>query len=123
MAYRTISYEATCVMAGVPHKGIVIAVMVQMYKIKHGLELREQECDMTMQVNKWPHPARRVSSEMTTYPIEIYTDGSKENGKVGAGVVINWKKQLAAQCKYKLQNCCSNKQAEEIAVLKAIEKT
>ena len=30
-------------------------------------------------------------------------------------------KQLAAQCKYKLQNCSSNNQAEQIAVLKALE--
>jgi len=54
---------------------------------------------------------------MTTYPIEIYTDG-----KVGAGVVIYSNKQLAAQCKYKLQKYCSNNQAEQIAILKVLEQ-
>jgi len=100
--------------------------MVKLYKRKHGLESREQECDMPMPVNKWPHPTRRVTitetSELTTYPIEIYTDGSKDEGKVRAGVVIYSNMQLAAQCKYKLQNCCSNNQAEQIAVLKALEQ-
>jgi hypothetical protein len=56
-AYRTI-YEASCVKAGVPPIGTVIAGIVQLYKRKHGLESREQECDMPMPVNKWPHPAR-----------------------------------------------------------------
>jgi len=37
-AYRTISFEASCVMAGVPLIGIVIAGKVQLYKIKHRLE-------------------------------------------------------------------------------------
>ena len=125
-AYRTISYEASCVMGGVPPIGIVIAGMVQLYKRKHGLESREQECDMPMPVNKCPHPARRITitetSDLTTYPIEIYTDGSEDEGKIGAGVVIYWNKQLAAQCKYKLQNCCSNNKAEQIAVLKALQQ-
>jgi len=57
-AYRTISYEASCMMAGVPPIGNVTTGMVQLYKRKHGLECSEQECDMPMPVNKWPHPAR-----------------------------------------------------------------
>ena len=74
-AYRTISYKASCVMAAVPPIGIVIAGMVQLYKRKHGLESREQECDMLMPVNKWPYRARQVkvmeTSELTMHPIEI----------------------------------------------------
>jgi len=67
----------------------------------------EHECDMPMPVNKWPQPARRITitetSELTTYPIEIYKEGSRDEGKVGPRVVIYSNKQLAAQCKYKLQ--------------------
>jgi ribonuclease HI len=127
-AYRTISFEASCVMAGVPPIGIVIAGKVQPYKRKHGLENSEHAYDMPLPVNEWPHPTRRVTitetSELTTYPIEIYTDGSKDGGKVGTGEAIYWKKQLVTQCtgKYKLQSCCSNNQAEQIAVLKALEQ-
>jgi 3-isopropylmalate dehydratase small subunit len=72
-AYRTIYYEASCVMAGVLPIGIVIAGNVQLYKRKHGLENSELQCDMPLPVTKWPHPARRVTvletSELTTYPI------------------------------------------------------
>jgi hypothetical protein len=92
-AYRTISFQASCVMARVPPIGIVIAGKVQLYKRKHGLESGEYACDMPS-VNEWPHPARRVTimetSELTTYPIEIYMDGSKDGDKVGAGVAIYW---------------------------------
>jgi ribonuclease HI len=54
--------------------------------------------------------------------MEIYMDGSKDEGKVRAGVVIYSNKQLVKQCKYKLHNCCSNNQAEQIAILKALEQ-
>ena len=92
MAYRTISIEASCLMAGVPPIGIVIAGKVQLYKRKYGIESREYECDRPLPVMEWPHPARRIfimeTSTQTTCPTEIYTDGSKVGGKVGAGVAI-----------------------------------
>jgi len=37
-AYRTISFAASCLMAGVPTIGIVIMGKVQLYKRKHGIE-------------------------------------------------------------------------------------
>ena len=81
---------------------------------------------MPLPANEWSHPAWRVTisetSELTTYPIEIYTDGSKDGGKAGTGVAIYSNKQLVKQCKYKLHNCCSNNQAEQIAILKALEQ-
>jgi ribonuclease HI len=122
-AYRTISYKASCVMAGVPLIGIVIAGKAQLYKRKHGIESGDHACDMPLPVNEWPHPAQRVSitdtNEQMTYSLEIHTDGSKDGGKVGAGVAMYLNKQLVKQRKYKLQNCCSNKQ---IAILKALEQ-
>jgi ribonuclease HI len=54
-------------------------------------------------------------------PTEIYTDGSKIGGKVGAGVAIYMDKTLFKQCKFKLQDFCSNNQAEQIAILKSLE--
>jgi len=125
-AYRTISFEAPCLMAGVPPIGIVIAGKVQLYKRKRGIESSEFEGDMPLPVMEWPHPARRVTtmetSAQTTYPTEIYTDGNKVGGKVGAGVAIYSDKRLVRQCKYRLQNCCSNNQAEQIAILKSLEQ-
>ena len=112
--------------AGVLPIGIVITGKVQLYKRKHGLESSEHQCDMPLPVTEWPHPAQCVTiletSELKTYPIEIYTDGSKDGGKVGAGVAIYSNKQLVTQGKYQLQSCCSNNQAEQIAILKALEQ-
>ena len=56
------------------------------------------------------------------YSIEIYTVGSKIGGRVGAGAAIYVDQVLKRQCKYKLQNCCSNNQAEQIAILKSLEE-
>jgi len=124
--YRTISYKTSCVMAGVPPIGIVFAGKVRLYKRKHGLESSEHPCDKPLPVNEWPRMARCViiteTSKLTTYPVEIYMDGSKDGGKVGAGVAIYSNKQLKTQCKYKLQNYCSNNQAEQIAILKVLEQ-
>ena len=46
--------------------------------------------------------------DTTPYCTEIYIDGSKIGAKVGAGAVIYVDRVLNKQCKYKLQNCCSN---------------
>jgi ribonuclease HI len=42
--------------------------------------------------------------------------------KVGAGVAIYTAKRLVRECKYRLQNHCSNNQAEQVAILKALEQ-
>jgi len=77
-------------------------------------------------VKEWPHPARRLNvmeiRDSTLYSTEIYTDGSKIGGTVGAGAAIYVDQLLKRQCKYKLQNCCSNNQAEQIAILKSLEE-
>jgi ribonuclease HI len=41
---------------------------------------------------------------------------------VWAGAVIYSNKQLIKQCKYKLHSNCSNNQAEQVAILKALEQ-
>jgi hypothetical protein len=55
-AYRTISFEASCVMAGVPPIGIVAGERVQLYRVKHSLTRSEHECDVPLPVKDWPHP-------------------------------------------------------------------
>jgi hypothetical protein len=103
-AYRTISYEASCVMAGVPPTTIIIAEKAQLYKTKHYTEGAASKCDMPVPLTDWPHPARRANimetNDSISYATEIYTDGSKIGGKVGAGVAIYTDKTLVRQCKY-----------------------
>jgi ribonuclease HI len=55
------------------------------------------------------------------YAKQVYTDSSKIGGKVGTGVAIYTDKRLVRKCKYKLQDHCSNNQAEQIAILKSLE--
>ena len=111
-------------MAGFPPIGIVIAEKVQLYKRKHCTERNAYECDLPVPVTDWHHPARRVTIRETTdlsYATQIYTDGSKIGRKVEAGGAIYTDKRLVSKCKYKLQYCCSNNQAEQIAILKSLE--
>jgi len=54
--------------------------------------------------------------------IEVYTDGSKSASGVGSGIAIFINKHLTFQLKYKLAERCSNNQAEQLAIAKALEK-
>ena len=125
-ADRTVSFEASCVIAGVPPIGLVINGKVQIYKRKHGLENRDIVCNTPLPVHEWPHPARQVTinetNEATTYPMKIYMDWSKDASTLGAGVTIYHNKQLIMQCKHKLRSYSSNNQAEQTAILKALEQ-
>jgi ribonuclease HI len=77
-------------------------------------------------VKEWTHPARRLNimeiRDSTPFSTEIYTDGSKIEGKVGAGEAIYVDQVLKRLCQYKLQNYCSNNQAEQIALLMSLEE-
>jgi len=125
-AYRNISFEASCMMAGFPLTGIVIEEKARLYKIKHSAERSEYECHTPLPVKEWPHPTWRLiimeTSDSTAYSIEIYTDGSKIGDKVGAGTTLYVDQVLKGHCKYTLQHGCSNNQAEQVAILKSLEE-
>jgi ribonuclease HI len=78
-----------------------------------------------VELKKWPHPADVAEFiEMKEYDdqtIQIYTDGSKNKQGVEAEVAIFSGKELVTKLKYKLDNRCSNNQAEQLAVAKALE--
>ena len=56
------------------------------------------------------------------YTTEVYTFGSKIGDSVGAAGVIFVNGKLVHQLKIKLHGHCSNNQAEQIAILKNLEK-
>jgi len=60
-AYRTISFEASCMMAGVPPIGIVIEEKARLYKIKHNAERSEHDCGIPLSIKEWRHPVRRLT--------------------------------------------------------------
>jgi ribonuclease HI len=82
--------------------------------------------DVSKENRKWTHPAEAIEikekCERIEYMIEVYTDGSKNENGVGSGIAIFIDKHLTFQLKYKLADRSSNKQAEQLAVAKALEK-
>ena len=53
--------------------------------------------------------------------IQIYTDGSRNEQGIGSGVAIFSGKELVTKLKYKLDNGCSDNQAEQLAIANALE--
>jgi ribonuclease HI len=53
--------------------------------------------------------------------ILIYTDGSKNEYGVGSGVAIFVQQKLSVQLQFRLGTKCSNNQAEQLAIVKALE--
>jgi ribonuclease HI len=78
-----------------------------------------------MEVKYWNHPAKGVeitaAREENKHTIQVYTDGSKSEG-VGSGIAIFKNRNLSDTMKYRLNGRCSNNQAEQLAILKALEK-
>jgi hypothetical protein len=91
-AYRTISFNASCTLAGVQTIGIVIDRKTCLYKRKHSTGKEDYEWDKPLPAKEWPHPALRAdimkTTDLTSYPIEIFTDGSEIGNKIGARVAI-----------------------------------
>jgi len=54
------------------------------------------------------------------HTIHIYTDGSKTEQGVGSGIAIYVNNKITHQIKHKINNRCSNNQAEQTAILKAL---
>ena len=52
----------------------------------------------------------------------MYIDGSKPDAGVGAGIAIYTPNEQVYKTCYRLNNRCSNNQAEQIVILKALEE-
>jgi ribonuclease HI len=120
-AYRTLSYEASCVLAGIRPIRLAIEEKARNYRATHN-----NEFDAPLEVKQWPHPAEipslKAHIEIPLNAINIFTDGSKIGGKVGAAAVIIKDDIVLHQSKYKLHDRCSNNQAEQVAIQKALEQ-
>ena len=62
-----------------------------------------------------------IGKEYGNETIQIYTDGSRNEQGVGAGVAMISGNELVTTLKYRLDNRCSNNQAEQLAIAKALE--
>jgi len=71
------------------------------------------------------HPADSVriseQNEAKGHTIQIFTDGSKNERRVGSRTAIYIQNKLTHQIKHKLHNRSSNIQAEQMSIVKALQ--
>jgi len=122
-AYWTVSYDASCVIAGVRPIQITIDEKVQTYM---ATKINNVEYDAPLEGRYWRHPAEIATvhevGNSIMYTTEVYTDDSKIGDNVGAAGIIFVNGKLVHQLKFKLHGHCSNNQVEQIAILKVLEK-
>jgi len=96
-AFRT-SSEALCILAGTTPIIIRTEEAVKQYFLRKGKGALTQLIDLEVQGKNWPHPADVVAfievKEYDDKTMQIYTDGSKNEQGVGAGVAIFSGKEL-----------------------------
>jgi len=121
-AYRTVSNDALCVITGLMPINIQIDETNKYYEITKG---KGTPYDRQMEVKNWIHPAKYIrileEHEESTHSIQAYTDGSKNDVGVGSGIAIFSDSHLKTTLKYRLHEQCTNNQAEQMAILKALE--
>ena len=122
-AYRTTLHEALCVLTGISPVIIELENTAKLYHITRGKN-QDTLYDAPMNYRRWPHPAKAIElknkCEDMHYKLEIYTDGSKHEKGVGSRVAIFVDGSLTHQLRYKLAEKCSNNQAEQFAIVKAL---
>jgi ribonuclease HI len=74
---------------------------------------------------QWLHPAARIittdNEKDDPTPIYIYTDGSKSEQGVGAGIATKRSGTPTVKLMYRMEIRCSNNEAKAFAILKALE--
>jgi len=114
--YRTVSSEAPCVVTGMTpiHLKIEQAGEFYLHTKIHAKDTRF-----------WQHPAETVirtsEGNEEDSPLLIYTDGSKTEKGVGSGIAIYRSGQNIRTLQFKVNKKCTNKQAEQLAILKTLE--
>ena len=135
-AFKTTSLNATQVIAGFMPLDIKIRQLASIGRTKRSSTLDSLPSDRTLQRRHdfyaLPHPATR-NPETVTYDgvyargsqsrLEIFTDGSKIDNKVGAGVVFYVNDIEISKLKLKLADYCSVQQAEMLAISEALKWT
>ena len=123
-AFRTVSYDALCILTGQTPIVLKINEAVELYNIKKTGKFGDNLIDTMVNYKTWPHPADsvliRTVTENMKHDLTIYTDGSKTEHGVGSGIVI-YTDQESTELKYRLDGRCSNNQAEQLAIMKGLQ--
>jgi hypothetical protein len=123
-AYRTVSTEALSVLTGLTPITIKIEEASKYYHIIRSCE-KDIKVETRIGTQYWQHPAETITLlpeiNKNTSTIQIYTDGSNSENGVGAGITIYKFGDVFKRLKYKLNNRCTNSQAEQLVILKAVQ--
>jgi hypothetical protein len=124
-AYRTVSNVALCIISGLTPIYIKIKEAVELHNTLRGIRNTNLQIDHDNSPHHWLHPTDRIintdDTEEDSTPVKIYTDGSKTEKGVGAGVAISQPGAPTVKLKYRLGNMCTNNQAEAFAITQALE--
>jgi len=122
-AYRTTSNEALCILTGTTPIEIKSEEAANLYRITR--DRQNHQLDHEVQPKDWTRPTDsvRISEqyEGKEHTIQIFTDGSKNEHGVGSGTAIYIQNKLKHQMKHKLHDRCSNNQAEQMTIVKALQ--
>jgi hypothetical protein len=92
IAYSTVSNDALCILTGLTPIAIKIKETSKFYQLTKGNRREEVMVDRDMGVKYWHYPADAITflteSNKAAGLIQIFTDGSKLEQGVGAGVTI-----------------------------------
>ncbi|XP_063538128.1 uncharacterized protein LOC134747433 [Cydia strobilella] len=136
-AYRTVSLNSALVLTGILPLDLRIREAAELYRARKGLTRAlpdDREVEVASRYTESPHPALCQELSFTSLPdrealeryavqqVNMYTDGSKIEGKVGASL-STWKGEREDRAiKITLANYCTVYQAELLAIHRATEE-
>jgi len=101
-----VTNEALCMLTELTPIVIKIEEAIQFYELTRGNTKEEALVDLDMGVKYWHHTAEMINflteNNEETSAIQIFTDGSKSEHGVGAGIVIARSCNYIKSLKYRL---------------------
>ncbi|XP_023237932.1 uncharacterized protein LOC111636823 [Centruroides sculpturatus] len=130
-AYRTTSTEALMVIAGTTPIDMILREKAKAYMCRRGYSIniknetyKGTEYEMQATAMMLPRPYNRMAINIATKEdrsdIDIYTDGFKVEGQVGASFLVIKDNEEIYQDQFRLDDRCSVYQAELFAILQTI---
>jgi hypothetical protein len=132
-SFRTVSNEALCIINGLTPIDIKLEEDAQRFltarrnKTEHDQDARTtngpQNIDHDSHPRDWLQPADtvKISEYHDDNAIQIFTHGSMSAQGVGAEIATFIQNKLAHQRRLTLHRNCTNNQAEQLAIVKAME--
>ena len=121
-AYRTVSHEALCIITGMTPIDLKIEESTQTYQANRANTNNKNFETDTTPIN-WQNPADAAirTHKEEVNPIQIFTDGSKSERGVGSGFAVFGPGENIKTIHRRLNKNCTNNQAEQFAILSALE--